>query len=77
MSSLWSVGANLYTIEGWETERHEVLLRRARRNEGYLHGTDGSKIRLVRHEFPYDIGIFANISQGMGSINVGLDTLYI
>lgn len=73
MSSLWSVGANVYTIEGWEIERHEVLLRRARRNGGYLRGTDGSKIRLVRHEFPYDIGIFANICQGMGSSNVSLN----
>lgn len=70
MSSLWTLGANVYAIEGLEIERHEVLLRRARRNGGYLYATDGAKIRLVRHEFPYDIGIFANICQGMGSVNV-------
>jgi len=65
-----ALGSNVYNIEGMEVERHETLLRRARRNGGYLHGTDGSQITLTRHEYPYDIGIFNNIAQGMGSSNV-------
>ena len=69
-TSILALGSNVYNIEGMEVERHETLLRRARRNGGYLHGPEGSQITLVRHEFPYDIGIFNNIAQGMGSSNV-------
>jgi len=69
-TSILALGGNVYNIEGMEVERHETLLKRARRNGGYLHGTDGSQFTLVRHEFPYDIGIFSNIAQGMGSSNV-------
>lgn len=57
------------TIEGWEVERHEALLRRARVTGGYLNGPDGSKIRLERQEFPWDVGIWSNLCQGMGSRN--------
>jgi palmitoyltransferase len=69
--SLWNLAINQTTIETWEVERHEVLLRRARQFGGYLDGPDGQRIRIVRQEFPYDIGIFRNIAQGMGSSNVG------
>lgn len=54
------------TIEGWEIERHETLVRRARALGGYLDGPDGIKVRITKQEFPYDIGIFQNFRQGIG-----------
>ena len=54
------------TIEGWEIERHETLVRRARTRGGYLHGPDGIRVKIRKQEFPYDIGILGNIKQGMG-----------
>lgn len=67
LRSIWSIGTNVTTIEAWEIERHETLLRRARVSGGYLDGPDGTKVRITRQEFPYDVGIFRNIRQGMGS----------
>jgi palmitoyltransferase len=67
--SVWSLLWNTYAIEDWEIERHEVLLRRARLNGGYLDGPDGIQINIKRQEFPFDIGIWANITQGMGTAN--------
>ncbi|KAI9782046.1 MAG: Palmitoyltransferase [Candelina submexicana] len=64
--SLWSLGANTTTIEGWEIERHRTLLRRARVLGGSLDGPDGVRIKINRQEFPYDISIFTNIREGMG-----------
>lgn len=64
--NMWILGANATTIEGWEIERHETLLRRARVSGGYLDGPDGMKVKITRQEFPYDIGILRNIRQGMG-----------
>ena len=55
------------TIEGWEIERHETLVHRAKKLGGYLNGPNGTRIRLQKQEFPYDIGIYTNIRQGMGS----------
>lgn len=66
----WGLGGNVTTIESWEIERHEQLLRRARVLGGYLDGPDGIRMRIVRQEFPYDIGIWSNIVQGMGTANV-------
>lgn len=64
---------NTTTIESWEIERHETLVRRARVLGGHLDGPGGVRIRIKKQEFPYDIGIFANVRQGMGgSINVSL-----
>ena len=63
----WGLGGNVTTIESWEIERHEKLLRRARVFGGYLDGPNGEKVRIKRQEFPYDIGIWNNIVQGMGS----------
>jgi palmitoyltransferase len=54
---------NQTMIEGWETERHEALVERARR-----HGGSGERVEEV--EFPYDIGFYANMSQAMGTGNV-------
>lgn len=61
----WNLSFNVTTIEGWEIERHESLVRRARKHGGYLDGSDGTRIKLTQQEFPYDIGIFGNIAQGM------------
>ncbi|RVX69212.1 hypothetical protein B0A52_07188 [Exophiala mesophila] len=68
--TVWGLGGNVTTIESWEIERHEQLLRRARVLGGYLDGPDGVRVAIVRQEFPYDIGIWSNIVQGMGSPNV-------
>ena len=61
----WSLATNVTTIESWEIERHETLLRRAKALGGYLDGPDGIKVRIVKQEFPYDVGIWKNIVQGM------------
>ena len=66
LRNLWCLGGNVTTIEGWEIERHETLVRRARARGGYLHGPDGIRVKIGRQEFPYDIGILRNIRQGMG-----------
>lgn len=68
--TVWGLGGNVTTIESWEIERHEQLLRRARVLGGYLDGPDGVRVGIVRQEFPYDIGIWSNIVQGMGTRNV-------
>jgi len=70
LRTAWGLGANVTTIESWEIERHEQLLRRARALGGYLDGPDGIRIKIVRQEFPYDIGIWSNIVQGMGTANL-------
>ena len=64
--NIWCLGGNVTTIEGWEIERHETLVYRARKQGGYLDGPGGARIRIRKQEFPYDIGIFQNIRQGMG-----------
>ena len=66
---IYCLATNVTTIEGWEIERHHQLLRRSRVLGGYLDGPDGSKVRIERHEFPYDIGIWQNIYAGMGTGN--------
>ena len=65
--NIWCLGANVTTIEGWEIERHELLVRRARKHGGYLDGPDGIRVKIEKQEFPYDIGILQNIRQGMGT----------
>ncbi|KAF4170648.1 hypothetical protein CNMCM8694_004513 [Aspergillus lentulus] len=71
LRSLWSLALNTTTIESWEIERHETLLRRARHFGGYLSGPGGIQVRIKKQEFPYDIGIWSNIKAGMGgSANV-------
>lgn len=64
--NFWLLGGNITTIESWEVERHESIVRRAKALGGYLHGPDGVRIKISKHEFPYDIGIFRNVQQGMG-----------
>ncbi|KAL8787535.1 MAG: hypothetical protein Q9213_002193 [Squamulea squamosa] len=63
--NIYILACNTTTIEGWEIERHETLVRRTRRHGGYLDGPDGVKIQITKQEFPYDIGIYQNIRQGM------------
>ncbi|CAI7594226.1 unnamed protein product [Penicillium manginii] len=57
---------NTTTIESWEIERHETLVRRARVLGGSLEGPGGVNIVIRKQEFPYDIGIFSNVVQSMG-----------
>ena len=57
------------TIESWELERHHALLRRARVLGGYLPGPDGAKVRIERQEFPWDVGVWRNWCQSMGTGN--------
>lgn len=66
LRSLYGLATNVTTIESWEIARHEKLVRRAKVFGGYLDGPDGTKIRIQRQEFPYDIGIWQNIRQGLG-----------
>lgn len=66
LRSVWCLGTNTTTIEGWEIERHATLVRRARVLGGFLDGPDGTKVRIVKQEFPYDVGIYTNIAQGLG-----------
>lgn len=67
---IYMIATNVTTIEGWEIERHQQLLRRARVMGGYLDGPDGIKVQIDRHEFPYDIGIWQNMRDNMGTWNV-------
>ncbi|KAF2270681.1 zf-DHHC-domain-containing protein [Lojkania enalia] len=68
--NIWCLAVNTTTIEGWEIERHNTLVRRARYFGGYLDAPDGLKVHIRKQEFPYDIGIWANFKQGMGTGNV-------
>lgn len=58
---------NTTVIEGWEIERHEVLLERAKKNGGFVYAPGGMKVRITEQEFPYDIGYWKNLCQAMGS----------
>jgi palmitoyltransferase len=73
--SLWSLVTNTYAIEAWEIERHEALVRRARKLGGFVDGPGGVRVRIDRQEFPYDVGFWRNVVQGMGSANVCLFSL--
>ncbi|KAH6637903.1 palmitoyltransferase pfa4 [Boeremia exigua] len=69
LRNLYALALNTTTIESWEIARHDTLLRRARHFGGYLATPDGTRVRIRRQEFPYDVGFFANVAQGMGSWN--------
>lgn len=56
-------------IEGWQLERHEAIVERGGRDWWNLHDLDGQKVRMEKVEFPYDLGIFTNMSQAMGTSN--------
>ncbi|KAI6866761.1 hypothetical protein KC343_g12864 [Hortaea werneckii] len=57
------------TIESWEIERHEAVLRRARVLGGYVDGPDGTRVRVEHQEFPWDVSFWFNLCQGMGTSN--------
>jgi palmitoyltransferase len=65
--SVYSLAINTTMIESWEIERHEALVRRSRKSGGYVYASGGQKMRVERQEFPYDIGIWRNLCQGMGT----------
>jgi palmitoyltransferase len=67
--TIWSMSLNMTTIEGWEVERHATVLRRARTLGGYLDGPDGKRVHIEHQEFPWDIGIWTNLCEMMGSRN--------
>ncbi|KAI1196244.1 zf-DHHC-domain-containing protein [Nemania serpens] len=72
---------NMTMIEGWEIERHEAVMQRRGRYDGReeeeeewwrsADGDVGSAPRAMVDpvEFPYDVGVFANMSQAMGAAN--------
>jgi len=63
---------NSTMIEDWEKERHEAVLARHFDDSDFW-GADGGAARsgpLERVEYPYDLGIFANMAQAMGTRNV-------
>ncbi|KAL5410350.1 hypothetical protein PMIN04_010660 [Paraphaeosphaeria minitans] len=67
--NVWCLLVNTTTIEGWEIERHRTLIRRARHFGGILQSPDGTKVPIRKQEFPYDVGIWQNVKQGMGTGN--------
>ncbi|KAI1002959.1 hypothetical protein K3495_g5245 [Podosphaera aphanis] len=67
---LYGLATNVTTIEGWEIERHETLVERSQRMGGYIYAKGGQQMRIRHQEFPYDVGIWKNISQAMGTDNV-------
>lgn len=64
--SIYSLAINTTMIESWEIERHEALVDRARRTGGYVYANE-QKMKVERQEFPYDVGIWTNICEGMGT----------
>ncbi|KAK5663557.1 hypothetical protein OQA88_3988 [Cercophora sp. LCS_1] len=70
---------NSTMIEDWEVERHEAVLGRlegdsdSSARNGDFWGADGDSGVLLAHlsriEFPYDLGIFSNMAQAMGTFN--------
>jgi len=69
LHSIYSLATNTTMIESWEIERHESLLQRAKKLGGFVYAPGGKKLRVIRQEFPFDIGIWRNLCQGMGTRN--------
>jgi palmitoyltransferase len=68
--AVYSLAINTTMIESWEIERQEALVERAKKTGGWVYGNGGQKVRIAYQEFPYDIGIWKNLVQGMGAANV-------
>ncbi|KAI0546449.1 zf-DHHC-domain-containing protein [Xylaria curta] len=66
---------NTTMIEGWEIERHEAVLQRGGyEEEDWWRTSDGDADAAPRTmvdplEFPYDVGVYANMVQAMGTSN--------
>ncbi|KAM0329157.1 hypothetical protein ACHAQA_004453 [Verticillium albo-atrum] len=56
---------NMTTIESWESDRHEDLVA----SRGGRAWWDAGRGPYERVEFPYDLGLFANLAQAMGTRN--------
>ncbi|KAK4105670.1 zf-DHHC-domain-containing protein [Parathielavia hyrcaniae] len=69
----WAFNSTM--IEDWEMERHEAVLARMdednNNNNNHLWDDDDAALRelLDKIEFPYDLGVFANMAQAMGTRN--------
>ena len=70
LRTCWGLIWNITTIEAWEIDRHETLIRRAKVSGGFLDGPDGLQVRIKRQEYPFDIGVWSNMKQGMNTGNV-------
>lgn len=66
---IYGMAINTTMIESWEIERHEALVNRARKTGGYVYANGGQRLRIEHQEFPYDIGIWQNLCQSMGTNN--------
>ncbi|KHJ35993.1 putative dhhc zinc finger membrane protein [Erysiphe necator] len=67
---LYGLVTNTTMIESWEIERHEALVHRCRKTGGYVYAVGGHRILVEHQEFPYDIGIWKNLCQAMGTKNI-------
>ncbi|ORY57165.1 DHHC palmitoyltransferase-domain-containing protein, partial [Pseudomassariella vexata] len=66
---------NTTMIEGWEIEKHEAVVERSERGEGWWRTGDDAGTGTLQSvidpvEFPYDVGVFENMAQAMGTNNV-------
>lgn len=66
----YSLATNTSQIESWEIERHDALIERSKKTGGYVYANGGQRMRVEKQEFPYDIGIWKNMCEGMGTGNV-------
>lgn len=64
--NIYTLALNVTTIEGWEIDRHDTVVRRARALGGSLDGPDGRRVVIKKQEFPYDVGVWANVQQALG-----------
>ncbi|TQS39062.1 hypothetical protein Golomagni_00418 [Golovinomyces magnicellulatus] len=67
---IFGLATNTTMIESWEIERHEVLVNRYRRTSGYISITGEQQLPIEHQEFPYDIGMWENVCQSMGTRNI-------
>ncbi|KAI9648820.1 Palmitoyltransferase [Ciborinia camelliae] len=72
LRTVYSLATNTYMIEAWEIERHESIIERSqtRHMRGYVYANGGRKVRVQKVEFPFDIGVWENVVQAMGTANV-------
>ena len=67
--AIYSLAINTTMIESWEIERHEALVNRARKTGGWVYANGGQRVHVEKQEYPYDIGIWENLVQAMGTSN--------
>ncbi|KAI0001242.1 zf-DHHC-domain-containing protein [Xylariaceae sp. FL0662B] len=61
---------NTTMIESWEISRHEAALeRRDGADDAWWSAPAEDRLRLEPVEFPYDVGVFANMAQAIGTSN--------